>query len=130
MNNRPLMRPRDVTRIRRGWLSGLVVGATAGFASLEIPPLGWLLLVAFAVPVAIGGPRIASIGGLLVGVDGIWIVLLGRVALACRAVGDELGCHAPDLAPWLMAGGGMFAIGLTLTIVAAIRSRTARSFHP
>ena len=119
-----------MTRTRRGWLSGLVVGATAGFASLEIPPLGWLLLIAFAVPVAIDGPRIASIGGLLVGVGGTWIVLLGRVALTCQAVGDELGCRAPDLAPWLLAGTGMFAIGLTLTIVAAIRSRTTGLVHP
>jgi hypothetical protein len=114
-----------VTRARRGWLSGLAVGATGGFASLEIPLLGWLVIVAFAVPALIVGPRLASIGGLLVGVGGVWLALLGRVALTCQATGDELGCHAPDLQPWLRVGGAMLGIGVLLTIVATIRSRRA-----
>ena len=108
---------------RRGWLSGLTVGVTAGFASLEVPPLGWLLVVAFAVPAAIGGSRIASIGGLLAGIGGVWITLIGRMALTCQATGDELGCHAPGLEPWLIAGVVMLSIGLILTVVATIRSR-------
>jgi hypothetical protein len=117
-----------MNRSRRGWLSGLTVGAAAGFASLEIPPLGWLLILAFAIAAAVVGPRIASLGGLLVGVGGIWIVLLGRTALTCTAAGDELGCQAPDLEPWLMAGGAMLAIGLVLTAAAVVRSRrSARS---
>lgn len=112
-----------MTQARRGWLSGLAVGAAGGFAALEIPSVGWFVVVAFAVPALIVGPRLASIGGLLVGIGGAWIALLGRVALTCQATGDELGCHAPDLQPWLTAGGAMFAVGLLLTALATIRSR-------
>jgi hypothetical protein len=114
-----------VNRARRGWLGGLAVGAAGGFASLEIPTLGWLVIAAFVVPAVIGGRRLASIGGLLVGIGGVWIALLGRIALTCQATGDELGCHAPDLEPWLTAGAAMFGIGLFLTILATIRSRNS-----
>ena len=112
-----------MSRARRGWLSGLAVGVTAGFATLEIPSLGWLLVVAFAVPAAISGPRLAAIGGLVVGLGGVWLALLGRVALTCTATGDELGCHAPGIEPWLAVSGAMLATGLLLTTLAAIRSR-------
>jgi hypothetical protein len=112
-----------MSRPGRGWLSGAAVGVTAGFATLELPSLGWLLVVAFAVPAAISGPRMASIGGLLAGIGGIWIVLIGRVALTCTATGDELGCHAPGIESWLAVGGAMLATGLLLTTLATIRSR-------
>jgi len=104
-------------------LSGVAVGATAGFATLELPSLGWLLIVAFAVPAALVGPRLASIGGLLTGLGGVWILLLGRVALTCTATGDELGCHSPGIESWLAVGGTMLAAGLLLTTLATIRSR-------
>jgi hypothetical protein len=119
-----------MTRARRHWLSGLAVGATAGFATLEIPSLGWLLVVAFVVPAAISALRLASIGGLLTAIGAIWIVLIGRVALTCRTTGDELGCQASGIEPWLVAGATMFAIGLLLTILAMIRSRHTRADTP
>lgn len=112
-----------MSRARRRWLSGLAVGVTAGFATLEIPSLGWLLVVAFAVPAAMSGPRLAAIGGLLAGLGGVWIALLGRVALTCTETGDELGCHAPGIESWLAVGGAMLAAGLLLTFMAAIRAR-------
>ena len=112
-----------MNRARRGWLSGLAVGVTAGFATLEIPSLGWLLVVAFAVPAAISGPRLAAIGGLLAGIGGVWMVLIGRVALTCTATGDELGCHAPGIESWLAVGCAILAAGLLMTRLAAIRSR-------
>lgn len=111
-----------MSRARCGWLSGVAVGVTAGFATLEIPSLGWLLVVAFALPAALVGPRLAAIGGLLAGVGGVWIVLIGRVALTCTATDGELGCHAPGIEPWLAVGCAMLAAGLLLTIMAAIRS--------
>jgi hypothetical protein len=112
-----------MSRVLRGWLSGAAVGVTAGFATLEIPSLGWLLVLAFAAPAAMSESRLASIGGLLTGLGGVWIVLLGRVALTCTATGDELGCHAPGIESWLAVGGTILAAGLFLTILTAIRSR-------
>jgi hypothetical protein len=112
-----------MSRAGRGWLSGVAVGVTAGFATLEIPSLGWVLVFAFAVPAAISGPRLAAIGGLLVGLGGVWLALLGRVALTCTATGDELGCQSPGIESWLAVGGAMLAAGLILTSLAAIRSR-------
>jgi hypothetical protein len=108
-------------RIRAGWIPGLVVGAGGGFLTLEFPALGWLIVVAFAIPAAIVGPRAAAIGGLLTGLGGIWLVLLGRVAITCQATGEELGCHAPGIESWLAVGGAMLAIGIVLSSVGARR---------
>jgi hypothetical protein len=110
-------------RARKGWIAGLVVGVAGGFLALEFPTLGWLILVLFAIPAAVVGPRAAAIGGLLTGFGACWLVLLGRVAITCQATGDELGCHAPGIEPWLAVGAGVLAIGLALTIVAFARAR-------
>jgi hypothetical protein len=108
---------------RAGWIPGFVVGVATGFATLEFPTLGWLLVIVFAILAAILGPRIAAIGGLLTGLGSIWLVLLGHVAISCQATGNELGCHAPEIAPWLIAGGAMLAAGISLTLVALGRAR-------
>ena len=110
-------------RARRGWVAGVVVGVAGGLLALEFPTLGWLILVLFAVPAAIVGPRAAAIGGLLIGLGGCWLVLLGRVALTCRATVEELGCRAPGIEPWLAASAVVLAVGLALTIVAFLRGR-------
>lgn len=112
-------------RVGRGWLSGLAVGAAGGFAALEFPPVGWFVIVGFTLPAVVVGPRIASVGGLLVGIGGVWIALLGRMALTCQATGEDLGCHAPNLDPWLDAGAVMLAVGALLTIAAAVGARRA-----
>jgi hypothetical protein len=105
-------------RAGAGWIPGFVVGVAAGFATLELPTLGWLLVIVFAIIAAILGPRIAAIAGLLSGLGTIWLVILGHVAISCQATGDELGCHAPEIAPWLIAGGAMLAAGVAVTVVA------------
>ena len=110
-------------RSRSGWIPGFVVGVAAGFATLEFPTLGWLLVIMFVIVAAILGPRIGAIAGLLTGLGSIWLVLLGRVAISCQATGSELGCHAPDIEPWLVAGGAMLAAGVALTVVAFGRAR-------
>jgi len=111
---------------RAGWIPGFVVGVAAGFATLELPTLGWLLVIVFSIIAAIRGPRIAAIAGLLTGLGSIWLVILGHVAISCQATGSEPGCHAPDIAPWLIAGGAMLAAGVALTLVAFGRARGNR----
>jgi hypothetical protein len=114
-------------RWHRGWLPGFVVGLTAGLATLEIPTVGWLLVVAFAIPALIGRQRAAAIGGLLTGLGTIWLVLLGRVAIACPARSpNEPGCHAPDIGPWLAFGAAMFASGVLLSFGALLVARGRR----
>jgi hypothetical protein len=110
----------------RGWLAGLVVGAAAGFLTLEFPSLGWFLAIAFAGPAAVVGPRLAAIGGLLTGLGGTWTVFIGRTALTCRSTGEELGCQAPGIEPWLAFGGGMLAVGLALSAIALARRAVTR----
>lgn len=109
------------------WLSGLAVGAGAGLATLVVPTLGWLLILAFLVPaLLLRGSRLSAVGGLLFGLGVVWLLLLGRMALAC-SVSDpnELGCHAPDMGPWLTTGGVMLGAGMLLTVLAIGRSRRA-----
>jgi hypothetical protein len=114
-----------MNRQRSAWLAGLTVGIAAGFATLEIPSLGWPLVVAFAIPALVAGPRLAAIGGLLSGLGTIWVVLLGRVALTCRAPDGEIGCSAPGIETWLAVGGAMLLVGLTLSAAAWRRARAA-----
>jgi hypothetical protein len=108
---------------RSAWFSGLVVGVVAGFLTLELPTLGWLLVVAYAVGALVWRRLLSGVGGLLTGIGVIWVTLLGRVALTCQATGDELGCHAPDLGPWLLVGVTMLIAGLALTALDGWRSR-------
>lgn len=108
-------------RMRSGWIAGLAVGAAGGFLALELPTLGWLVVVLFAIPAAIVGPRAAAFGGLLTGFGGTWLVLLGRVAITCPPTGDEIGCHSPGIEQWLAVAATILAIGVVLTIVAARR---------
>jgi hypothetical protein len=91
---------------------------------LELPPIGWGLAAAFVVGGLISKRRLAAIGGLVTGVGTAWTVLLGRVALTCQATGDELGCHAPGIEPWLAAGLGILAVGLALTAALVARGRS------
>ena len=106
----------------RGWLPGFAVGLTAGFATLEIPTLGWLLVIAFAIPAVVGRSRLAAIGGLLTGLGTVWLLLLGRVALTCRAEAPNgIGCSAPGIETWLAVAGAMLGAGIVLTAVARRR---------
>jgi hypothetical protein len=114
-------------RTRSGWFPGFVVGVAGGFATLEIPTLGWLVVVVFAVLALIVGPRVAAIGGLFTGLGAVWLALLGRVAVECRAPDGEIGCHAPGIEPWLAVGAGMLAIGVVLTIATVVRGRRTPS---
>jgi hypothetical protein len=113
-------------RARESWIAGLGVGVAGGFLALEFPTLGWLILVLFAIPAAIIGPRTAAIGGLLSGLGACWLVILGRVAVTCRATGEEPGCQAPGIEPWLAVSAGALTIGIAMTIFAVARVRRGR----
>jgi len=114
------------TTARSAWLSGFIVGIAAGFGTLEIPTLGWLLVIAFAVGAVVSHRLLPAAGGLMTGLGISWVVLLGRVALTCRATGDDLGCRAPGIESWLAVGLGMLAVGVVLTALEGGRRRRLR----
>lgn len=111
---------------RQAWLAGASVGAAAGFLSLELPPAGWLIAGLFLVGSLRSPHRTAAVAGELVGFGGVWLALLGRVALQCQAPDGEIGCQAPGIEPWLATAGALLGVRLVLTAVAvrrAVRSR-------
>jgi len=111
-------------RARGSWIAGLVVGAAGGFLALEFPTLGWLILVLFAAPAAIVGPRALAISGLLTGFGAIWLALLGRVAITCRAANVRL----PGARHRAVAGGRCGDAGdRTRLDDCRLRSRSAAS---
>ena len=113
---------------REGWIAGLAVGAAGGFLALELPILGWGIVVAFAVIAAVRGPRLPAEAGLLLGLGASWILLLGRGMLECDAFNKVpgQGCIQPDLEPWLIGGGTMLALGVAGTVLAVGRARRNR----
>jgi hypothetical protein len=108
---------------RSAWFSGLVVGVAAGILTLELPLPGWVIVLAFAVGGLVYRARLAAVAGLVTGLDLAWVALIGRVALTCQATGQELGCHAPEILPWLASGAGILASGLVTSSVAWWRGR-------
>ena len=108
---------------RSGWFAGFVVGVAAGFATLEIPILGWLLVGLYAAGALVARRLLPGVGGLLTGVGVAWIALIGRVALTCRATGSELGCQAPGIEGWLVFGFGILGGGLAITALAIVVGR-------
>jgi hypothetical protein len=113
---------------REGWIAGLAVGAAGGFLALELPILGWEVVVAFAVIAGVRGPRLPAEAGLLLGLGASWVLVLGRGMLDCRAFNEVPGqeCIQPDLGPWLIAGGTMLALGVAATAHAVGRARRTR----
>ena len=95
---------------RRRWSIGLLVGASAGAATLAAGYLGGLLGLVAVGLVAAKPPRAAAIGGLLIGLGGAWIALFGRVALTC-----QVDCVGPDLRPWLALAGVLTGLGILVT---------------
>jgi uncharacterized membrane protein len=112
------------TTQRPSWLGGLVVGAVAGFLSLELPLVGWVLFVAFAAVALLAGPRLAGLGGLLIGTGTIVLALVTVADARCRqSNGPGEGCTPPDMTPWLVIGLAMAVAGVILSLVAAVRGR-------
>lgn len=103
---------------RRNWLAGLAVGASAGFFFAELPTLGAVLVVAFAVPAIVSRDRIAALGGLLVGIPAMWLTIIGVATARCAAFDAQPGqeCGMGDVLGWVGIALGVLAIGLVLTI--------------
>ena len=117
---------------REAWISGLVVGVVCGLVALVIPALGLLVAIVFAHLASVfrGGP--AAAGGFGVGFGSCWLALLIRGIAVCQDF-DSLpgsGCTFPDVAPWLVVGGGLAAVGAALTIAAIARSRRSARAIP
>jgi hypothetical protein len=121
MTHLPPDRRRAPAR-RSAWIAGLVVGVGAGFLSLSIPVVGWMIGLAFLAGAVLSRAVAAGIGGFLVGGGGTWLAVLIESDARCRAFnGPGRGCMSPDLAPWLAVGVALLLAGAVVTAIAARR---------
>jgi hypothetical protein len=117
-----------VTRPRTTWLAFALLGVLDAVLLLELPPVGFLLLV-----LAIGGmvwrrPQATAFAGLVTGIGGTWTALMLRVKISCEAF-DAVpgqGCAAPDIDTWILIGLAILAIGILATLALALRERPRR----
>ena len=109
---------------QREWLVGCTVGAWIGLMFIYAPVVGAVLVVAFAIPAAIGR-SLAAIAGLFIGSGGVVLMIIALMNWNCAGLygGADEGCGPPDLTGRLIAGGVMLAIGLALTLASVTRSR-------
>ena len=100
---------------RRAWAIGFVAGAAVGIPSLGLAVIGVVLVGALIGGAALARPRLASVGGVLVGIGAAGTLVLGRATAACA----EDACEGPDLTPVLVVAAAMLVAGLGLSIAAA-----------
>jgi hypothetical protein len=106
---------------KRALLAGFVVGGMLGLANLVIP-LSYFLDLAVLAWVLGRGPGLPAIAGGLIGFGASWLLLIGRMSVACAA---DTSCTQPDtLWFWLAIGAGSLVAGAVLALVA--RSQPAR----
>jgi hypothetical protein len=98
------------------WLIGLITGGVAGGGTLVAGPIAAMLGGVAVLLAVVERPRVAAIGGVLLGMGGAWLALFGRVALTCRA-----DCASPDLAPWLSLAAIFVGLGALVTVRASRR---------
>ena len=112
-----------MTRLRHA-LAGWTVRASTGLMLVYTPGAGAVLLVAFAIPAAIGR-SLAAIAGLFLGAGGVILMIIALANANCARLygGSDEGCTPPDLTGWLVAAGAMVAIGLALALATVTRSR-------
>ena len=103
---------------RRDWIAGLAVGAGVGFFFAELPILGAILAVAFAVPALLSRTRVAALGGLLIGIPAMWLTIMGLATARCAEFDAQPGqeCEMGDVTGWVAIAVGVLAIGVVLTI--------------
>jgi uncharacterized membrane protein YidH (DUF202 family) len=105
------------------WLAGLTTGAGSGFLFAIWPTLGAGIALAFVAGVALTRRRRAPVGGFLVGLPGVWLLLIGNATLACQRFNEVpgQGCEYPDVTGWVIVAIGLLILGMTLTL-AAVRA--------
>ncbi len=110
---------------RTNWLAGLAVGGCAGLLLGVWPTLGFVLLVAFAIPAAISRQRRAAASGLLVGLAGIWLLLVAIADARCSAFDafPNQECVAPDLTGWVVVAVALFVVGVVGSVDLVRRGR-------
>jgi hypothetical protein len=105
---------------RTARLSGLVLGVANGFLLFEFPTLALLLLLVSAVLVTRPAAWSAGLGGLALGLGGLWTVVLWSAEARCDAFNavPNQGCEMPTIDGYLLAGLAVSAIGIGLTVIA------------
>jgi hypothetical protein len=105
------------------WLAGLVVGAASGFWLAELPTIGLVIAIAFAVPALFSRSRFAALGGLLVGVPLTWLAVIGQATATCATFDAQPGqeCLMAELGPWPFVAVGLLVIGTICSLAAARR---------
>jgi hypothetical protein len=113
-----------VTKARRSWLAGLVVGVVAGFLFAYSPTIGAVVSVAFAMPAAVSRTRLAAISGFLIGSPAMWLLVMGLAAARCTEFDREpgQGCVSADVSGWIVLAAALLVTGLVASVAAARRS--------
>ena len=106
-----------VTRTR-AWLVGVVAGLVLGFPTLGLAVFGIALAVALVVGAGLSRPRLASVGGVLIGLGIPWSLLLGRANAAC----DVHGCDGEALAAWFIAALFVLTLGVAISLAEVLRA--------
>jgi hypothetical protein len=88
-----------------GRLAGFAVGAAAGLATLEFPPVGWLVVVAFVLGAVVARRALSGVGAMLSAMGVVWLTLL-------TANGGS-----GDLAGWVVTGAAILASGVGLLAI-------------
>jgi hypothetical protein len=103
---------------REAWLAGLVLGLLEGFLLFEFPTLALALVLATTILMTRPAAWSAGLGGLAVGVGGLWTVVLWQAQARCdafNAVPDQ-GCEMPTVDGYLLVGLVVAAVGVVLTL--------------
>jgi len=111
---------------RRSWLAGLGLAVPDAFLMLEFPLLGIVLLVAAIALVSMNGRPAAGIAGLVVGLGGAWLLLFGRVALACNGGADGT-CEAPGIENAILFSAGVLVLGGVASVLLAFNCASPRA---
>lgn len=103
--------------MRDRWATGLMVGALAAIALLEIATLGLVLnvIVAFLLVKARGLPALA---GMLCGTGAFGLALLAQANARCAA-----GCSASDAISAVVIGTALLITGVALTLTLYVQGR-------